>query len=426
MDIKKAVTLMSLAFGLLTAPAMGKDFAVAISPKYSENIAKKIATQVTEFSLSLAAGDSVWLINAQDMQTITHINIPKERRYRSKKARFNLNKKGFMAFSAFVKTSKKPSGQGTDSQVEGAILMPDLLRHVGANKGKDGVELLVFGSSIYDAAKDKDYSMTNARFPGDGHLNVKRNKSPFGIDQAGLLSGVRVHQHYGDERQFTTTQHKYYLDRFWKLMVEKQGGQLVSFTNDMTTLFQRVKNNVAPAPHGHELQTSDKLEIIRLTREAQKKSIYDRTMSTVKVSAQQVRQAQGVTIGISWQCECDLDLYAQAHPNSDVLYYGKTKSDLGVFYKDFVKSPETENGFETIKYSSAVDLKALRVAVNFFKGEAKGGVRGKIYISVDGQTYNKPFVIAAMQGGQSTMPFGQGWKPTTHMIEINPLDVIAL
>ena len=71
-------------------------------------------------------------------------------------------------------------------------------------------------------------------------------------------------------------QHHYFIERFWTLFIEKQGGELVTFTGDIATVFQKVKTNAKAPILNFEVETSDKLEMIILRTEPVQQSIYER------------------------------------------------------------------------------------------------------------------------------------------------------
>ncbi|MDT0499173.1 hypothetical protein RM530_17660 [Algiphilus sp. W345] len=138
-------------------------------------------------------------------------------------------------------------------------------------------------------------------------------------------------------------------------------------------------------------------------------------------------------MGITWDpsCNaCDLDLYARAQPDAEVLYYGHTRTAQGdTFFKDFLSSPALSHGQETIAFSVPVDLSILRLAVNFFGGSASaGGVRGEIRLAVNERTYAMPFHITATQGNQGAgmQAVMAGAAPTgPHTVLIDPLSIVG-
>ena len=138
--------------------------------------------------------------------------------------------------------------------------------------------------------------------------------------------------------------------------------------------------------------------------------------------------ANNVEIGISWKCQCDLDLYSRPIPNAQVLYFGETSSEFGQYWKDYREAPNAANGFETILFKVPLDLRVLLIAINFYDGDAPQGVSGEIRLSVDGQVYASAFQIKAAKGnqGKDIVTTVNSGRSTAHSILIDPLHIVGL
>ena len=111
-----------------------------------------------------------------------------------------------------------------------------------------------------------------------------------------------------------------------------------------------------------------------------------------------------------------------------MLYFGRTETDQGVFFKDYRSSPETTGAYETVALRGAVDLHGLRVAINHFSGQAPGGVAGQVRIAVAGATYGWAFHLRSTDGhgGQgvvAALEAGRAQGPQTLLID--PLRVVG-
>lgn len=422
MNTKIFVTLVLLSLGLNASTVAAKDYAIAITPHVSAAQAKAYYTKTLGFLVKLQAGDSALIINGDSLATLGRFTIPNDPIYASPKARLMYNKAVVGKMAQLAKSAKVPS-----DRVAGAVRLPQLLRHITANNNADDIEVIVLGSALYDVPATPAFSMVDGVFPSDGHLKSGRDTTPFGISNPNQLTGLRLHLGYNDTA--LSDRHIYFIERFWELYAGMQEAQLVSFTKDLSTLFNRAKGKVKAPQNSYTLGASDKLEMIRLVPTAlHQQSIYNRSLTSAALSKQQLLKAKNVQVGIAWQCQdCDLDLYARANPDAQVLWFGHTKSPLGVYFKDYQKSPDTKNGYETIAYSEAIDLRALQIYVNFYKGTAPNGVKGELRISVDGQTYSKPFHIKAQQGGgaKAILPaINAGLVAGKTMLAIDPLTVV--
>jgi hypothetical protein len=101
----------------------------------------------------------------------------------------------------------------------------------------------------------------------------------------------------------------------------------------------------------------------------------------------------------------------------------------GQYFRDFRISPRSANGYETLAYHVPVDLNHLLLAVNFYNGSSPGGVKGEVRISLNGQTYAKPFHVLAQEGNggvgrQETLTARRA--NNTAWLVIDPLEVLGI
>lgn len=431
---KVSVVLTIVLAGLLGAGSVwAHDLIVGLSP-YQE--AKRADAQVKAtlqfLTDTLQPGQSALVIDAYHIRTLGMFTVPNKSVYRHAKAKLQANRQVVGAMLNFAKTARTPQG-GTEPSIPGAIRLPQALAFVGQNypaKGKAQVVLL--GSPLFDDPAEHGFSMSQGRIPGDGHLTHGRAQTPYGIKgQENLLAQWNIHLGFPDESWRRNDHHGYYVQRFWTLHIEGQGGKLATFTGDLPTLWQRVQSHASPPAHTFTVEDTDKLEMIILKPRVVKDtaSIYERPITQTPLATEHIHQAPNIEIGLSWDCGgCDLDLYAQNGHGEAALSFLNKETASGVFYKDMVRSPRAINGFETIAYQVPVNLAKLVLAVNFYGGSAANGVRGELRLSLNGQTYAKPFHVQASEGNK-----GQGREETlnsrqaasAHWLVINPLEVIG-
>ena len=431
MKISTAIFCAALGFGVLTSSALAKDVVIGVSPYQAPEQLQEQVMQSLKYATGLDAGDSVHVIDAYHIKPLATIEVPEGRAYASPKARLKANKK---SVSDLMRFAKQPPQNSPAPSVVGAIRMPQFLRHIGQNYGGgEAVDVLVFGSPLYDDPADSAFSMMAGEIliPGDGHLQVDRSKSVYGIKgNEGALDTIRLHWAYGDQLTMSSDQHAHMIERFWHLFAVSQGAEFVTYTPFVKTVFKRVNETASALPNPHTLQHTERLEMIRLRAVEVKTSIHERPLSSVKPTAQQLRQADKVEVGITWNnCDsCDLDLYVRPTPGSAVIFYNHTRSRYGVLFKDYLNAPSGNGGFETIQLSVPVDLRALAIAINFYGGNSASGVEGAIRLALNGQTYAMPFTISATkgnggQGVRQTMAGNQSSSPETLLI--NPLAVLG-
>mgnify|MGYP001361140210 CR=1 FL=1 len=434
--MKKLLLLLSVFFVLIavTKPVSARDMALGLSPYMETSLAdSQIRSMLLFLTETLEPGDNCFIFDAYRMQTLGTFVVPDKPAYRHSKAKIQANRQLVATLFQFSKSARRPQG-ANEPLINGAIRLPQALRFIGTNyPAMQDSDLIILGSPIYDDPNDQAFSMRQNHIPGDGHLTKTRSVTPYGIrgDNA-LLAKRRVHLLYPDETWKQDDHHAYFVHRFWTLFIESQGGQLSSFTNDIPTLFQRLKSNAPPPKHGYKLEATDKLEMILLRPPAVKHrtSIYERPLSTEPVPSSVLRQASNVEVGITWECGgCDLDLYGQQAPGQPALSFMNTQTSDGHYFKDWTSSPRAASGYETLAYYTPLDMKALLLAVNFYDGQSSGGVKGELRISLNGQTYAKAFHVPAQKGNA-----GVGRQETIasrraandHWLVIDPLEVIGI
>jgi hypothetical protein len=303
-----SLLLLLTLFGMANqAPA--RDMAIGLSPYQNADVAEKQIKSLVEFlAESLEPGDRCMLFDAYHVQTLGIFAVPDKAVYRQPKAKVQANRQVVAAMIQFARTAKRPDGDGEPSVI-GAIRIPQALRFIGQDYPvMQDSDVILLGSPLYDDPKDQPFSMRPNHIPGDGHLTKARSVTPYGIKgQDSLLAKRRVHIAFLDNWQ-QDDHHSYFVQRFWTLFVEGQGGQLSSFTHDLPALFQRVKSNAASPKHDYKVEATDKLEMILMRPPTIKRqtSIYERPVSTTPLPPGVLRQASRVEVGITWECgACD-------------------------------------------------------------------------------------------------------------------------
>lgn len=424
------LSFFALFMALMVVPAaFARDLVVAVSPYYPPDEAKKHSVQLLQQLTQLEQGSRVTLIDGYHLSIIGEFNIPDNSAYSNPKARLGLNRDAVAALKRFADKSVAPGSEG-HPPIPSAVRLPQLLRYAAEHfSHAKQLDLVVLGSPFFVDTKEPAFSMTGGRFPSDGHLFATPGKSPYGTEGQGqLLKNVHVHIGYGSDNIMQGDRHRYFVQRFWTLYIERLGGKLSSFVADVPTLFRGLAQKNSPPAHDFKPVHSDKLEMILLRPQENKQSIFERPVSKTALPQMQLRRAENVQIGISWQCAlCDLDLYARAMPGAPVLYFGNITTKHGYYWKDYRNSPQPTNGFETISFDVPLDLRTLLIAINFYEGEAPKGAAGEIRIAVDDQTYAAPFHIPATRGNgghDMAKVFETGKASGNHSLIIDALRIV--
>jgi hypothetical protein len=415
------------------AHADAKEYAIAYSPFLDPEKAKAIAAQSVEWMAGLEAGDRVMLIDGYNISTLGVFAIPENERYNNSRARVMANAAAVGALMRFAEASSLPTG-GDQPTSPGAVRLPQTLRHVVTAipaASDTEVDVAVIGSPIFDDPAERAYSMAGGPiFPSDGHIKASRGSTPYGTaGQETLLENVRVHMGVTGLDQHSD-QYLYLLERFWTLSVEGQGGEMVSYLSDITTLFTRLNSGAAAPVNDFELSVLDKLEMLMLVPRDPNPTIFEREVETRVFDSNALQGASNVQVGLSWDCtECDLDLYARPYPDARVLHFAETDTAEGRYWKDFRMSPRSIRGYETIEFTVPLDLRRLQLLVNFYEGSAPDGVRGELRVSVNGVTYAKAFHLDVTSGNDAegvmqALESNRSGSPQT--VLISPLEVLGV
>ena len=428
----RSILVSSLAaLSLVAGPIFAAEYAIALSPYQSPESAKQKVTTALQFSTGLEPGDRVHFFDGYEASLLGTFTIPKKSAYRSAKARLAVNGGTVKALMAFAASAQSPAGDREPAQI-GSTRLPQLLRAIAAGSGRgEPLEVIVQGSSLYDDPREPIYTMTGGRYPSDGHLLRHRGETVFGaLGSSGLLNGSKVHLAYGDRGQFQSEGHQYYVERFWALYVEALGGELVSFVPKLDAALSRISSKARAIPHGFEGGASDKLEMIRIKPPEPRQSIYERELSSQPLPSTEVQRAGKVEVGLSWDCAaCDLDIYAVPYPGADPIYFGNAQTVEGTLWKDHQSSPRAGQGFETIAFHRPLDLRALTLAVNFYRGKAPQGVQGELRLAADEKTYGYAFHIPATSGNSGAgmlEAFETGEPPNEQTLLIEPVEVYSV
>ena len=383
---------------LLSAPASARDLVIALSPYQSQRNATAQVKTILQFLTTLEPGQKALLLDGYHLKSIGQFTVPSGAAYTSPKARLKANRASVAALLGFAKASALRQDLSA-----GALRTPQALRHIAENYAHDTeIDVILLGSPFYDDAAAPHYSMADAYVPSDGHIKASRAKTPFGTtDHPDLLKNMRVHVGFGDERMMLSDRHRFFVQRFWTLFIEAQGGTLISFSADAPALFERVRAHAAPINHAYKIGKETTLEMIRLRREEITPSIYDEPVSSAPLKARHLRRAGHVQIGLSWDCEtCDLDLYARPWPDAELIYFNRSTTAQGSHWKDYLSAPRGKNLYETIEFNVPLDLRKLQIVINFYNGVAQQTIKGEIRIAVDGQVFAAPFTMDAKTGNQ--------------------------
>ncbi len=408
-----AITILAAAVGAPagTPPERPVQYVFGISPFLRHDAKDAVYRGIVRFVLEdMTPNSSLRLYDAYHLRTISEIVIPDVQAFRSAKTRANQFRDRVGELRRFLAASpERPQVQDVDFQ--DAVRLPQFLDFVGENLVRSGESLavLILGSPLYLDEKEPGFSMAHGYFPSDGHLAADRERSVFAVKERGRqLEGVAVLlAYFGDP--WVSEIHQQKVGRFWSLFLEQQGARLLTFTGDLPTAFTAIRNDAARGRDASPTQELDrthaKVEMLRITRDPGVSDWITRDLDGLRPPAPPSTTVGPLKIGIRWQGDVDLDLYARPHRDAETLYFRHTRSPEGYYFKDHRSSPDRE--YEFIEFQSPVDVRQLQAHVNFYEGQLSGGAEGEVRVEFEGRIYAGRFTLSTSKGNKGRAGAGQ-------------------
>jgi hypothetical protein len=379
-------------------------FVIGISPFLDKSVKDDVYRGIVRLLVQdLPLNSTLAIYDAFNLKTVTQVSLPNQRAFNSPKTRANQFAPAISDLKHFLATDH-PKPVHAALQFQSALRLPqfyDFLAEKSA--GATGpVNLLLLGSPVYEDAKEPGFSMVNGFFPSDGHLLATRENSVYGLSQpANALPQLAVSWvYFGDPWVNDLYQEK--VSRFWALFLRQRGASLVLLSGDLPSglagLHSPAHEPAAASKSSGFASGDPKLEMLRVSRSVE---ITDwLTRDSLPEAAQRPPSVMvgPIKIGIRWQDNIDLDLYATPRHGAETLFFQHPRSPEGYYYKDHRSSPGKE--YEFIEFEKPVDIRQVQAFVNFYKGSCEGGPRGEVRIEFEGKIYGAPFSIAASRGNR--------------------------
>ena len=426
LPIAKTTMAALLMSAVLTNPVFARDTVVGLSPHQEPDKLKEQVERVIQHLLkTVNAGESAHFIDASDARLIGSFAIPEGDAYKNPRARLQTNSELLRNLRKFMDEAE------TDLDVKGRADLPGFFRFVRENYPEGtGADMILFASPIDDNELTPHLTMRGGRVLEDGYISAPITASPFGTQGlSGSLYGYVIYFGLTSEVWVISTSHRYFVQRFWALSIEGHGGSLQYFDDDHETLFANAGEDAEDVQHEMPLVPTSKLEIIEFTRgyTGALPDFYSAPIEEKPAPEPTWRAANGVRVGLIWDdLEVDLDLYIRPSPDAPVIFYGQAQTEHGQLYKSFQNSPTT--GFESVALNGAVDLSQMRMAINFYGGDAPDGVSGELRLVIGSQVWAKPLKITASEGNNGSgaeTALTEDRAPNAGWVLIDPLELLG-
>jgi hypothetical protein len=346
-------------------------------------------------------GSTVGIYDAFNLRTVTTAAIPRLNAFTSPKTRANQFRQTILDLKQFLAATPPPPA-APDLDFTGALRTPAFLDFLTQARPTTNppTTVTLIGGPLHLDPNEPGFSMARGFFPSDAHLLAPRSRSVYGIaDRPHALDGVRLHWTYpGDP--WSSDLHREKITRFWALFLEGQGARLASLNGDLPTTFAALHTpattGITPHPPLDTNQT--RIEMLRVTRQVGSSDWITQDRVSEPAEAPPRQTTGPLKIGIRWQGDIDLDLYASPRPGATRLYFEHPRSPEGYYQKDHRSSPDRD--YEFIEFLEPVDVRAVQAAINFYEGSTPGGPAGEIRVEFESRIYVAPFRIPAHQGNQ--------------------------
>jgi hypothetical protein len=381
-----------------------QSFVIGISPYLEPSVKDEVYRNLVRLLVEgLPLNSTLAVFDAFELKTVTQVTVPNLRVFDSPKTRANQFAPAIRELKSFL-AQDHPRPAKSSLNFDGAIRLPQFCDFLADSpKAAPGpLAVLLIGSPLYQDAKEPAFSMADGYFPSDGHLQASRERSVFGLrESADPGAPLVVHWvYFGDP--WVSDLHKEKITRFWTLYLQRRGGQLATFSSDLSTALQAFRQGPVGAPGAAKRWTIDtaqtKIEMLRITRDVPVTDWLTREVGSESAPSSPAIMTGPMRIGIRWSQNIDLDLYAAPRRGAETLFFQHPRSPEGFYYKDHRSSPGRE--FEFIEFDTPVDIREVEAFVNFYAGRCPGGPRGEVRIEFDGRIYSAPFAIPAADGNQ--------------------------
>lgn len=415
-----ALLYISTAFSMACAQTV---YNIIVGPEFRSR-GSEVEQLLSDLLLTLQKGDTLILTGSGGERRIASITLeanPGENqvvRRRYFEARYSNQIRLIKDFLSEL--PKQPDSRGNLTRLAKSLNVVD--REFPGQKKK----IVYLGSPIVqDPAV---WSMAKA-YPTDGVFFDQ--SSPYAItgsEQA--LKNTEIHVvHSVSLSEFSQAYpdiHNTALRRFYAAYFQLLGGQLASWSGQVSHL-SRLTINQYPAINVANIDKFKKSAMVEVRSPVQIKADEKLNFSfwASPVSANPPPPSatfSKVVLGITWNCaNCDLDLYARADGDDIELSFARQSSKLGRHLKDLLDMTPANKGYETIVFSSPVDLNRLKVAINHYAGTTNDPIDIQFRIKVDDGLYFKSYRLSAGGGNR-----GGGSRDGARWVQVNLKNVFGL
>ena len=375
---------------------------VGLSPYMTDSAKEEVYQRLVQFVLeTMPVNSSVAVYDAFANQSIAKFEIPNKSAFRKIRTRINQFKQPLHDLKTFLLSETELPSDGSRRAFD--IRYPQWIHFVSRNIVNKNAEtrVIVLGSPFYRDERESGFSMKDGYFPSDAHLSASEDVSIYGLmGHENDLEGVDVFWGFFED-EWISAVHQEKVSRFWSLFTAGQGGGLEVFCRDLPTVFDQFVST-APKDESPQKYSIDpdqsRVEMLRIKRDIGSSDWITTSLPDHRKITPPTQLQGPLKIGIRWNTDMDLDLYARAQEGRQTLFFENTESPDGYYYKDHRASPDRE--FEFIEFEKPVQLNQVRAWVNLFEGELFRSPVFEVRLEFENQIYSTQLSIESKSGNR--------------------------
>ena len=410
--ISAILALHALAIQLAAAPP--QRLIVAVAPNLPEPVRREMAKTVGEALYRSQPGTRITLVQSDPLGSLADVQVPDG----SLVLRQQLVGGSIARFNATMRSA---------TNIAGLWVLPRLLDEAGRNWMAPNDILVLVGPALHDDPRRPGFNFTT-NWPSDGHLLADAQRSPFStVERRHLLEGVRVFWVVTDASKMVSDDQAMAVRRFWSLYVSLQGGILVNYSADVTSVFANAAmgrsnpiltatvdpNDTNVVMRSDQPQLAGKREpdkstnVIVVTQIVTKTNIVNETDMVYQAKDADFPQpASGkAVVGAFWwpapgvSRELDFDIYVRVPRDRVELSYKNTNSPRGRFFRDIRHAQGVTNGDWRASWE-AVELDGddlpPEIWINLYSG--RGPAQGEVRVLRRGREHRIAFTFPDVRG----------------------------
>jgi hypothetical protein len=415
--MRAALIAFVLFLGAITHAADAKTRIAVLPPDAAAN-AEPMFKMIGESVRLLGRGDQLIVYSARPIRQIARIALPTDQSLNAARVNADLGTQ-LRPVREFFATMPPGLAGEPPGQLGLPTLMEELGRNVLSALPDRDTDVLIIGSLLHFDRKDSRVSMTDRYVPSDGTLRAPRTEWPFsiiGVEER--LQGAVIHLcavHAATE--FESTEHSERVKRFWTLWFTGQGAKVGTISSDPGLCWRRFNAGESKGQPTYQMSRDPKAEMLRVP--APTAAVLPVNLDQpgawfmrddVPIATTPPTNTKGILwVGARWSGTCDVDLYGRGEPSAPWLYFGSSRTNEGLFNKDFT-SGTGDAQYEFIEFTREVEIGKAEIAVNLYACDAGSPPEPILRAWFGGKVFQTSLRFGAKTGNRGAPPMsGPHW-----------------